>query len=78
MQSTKVGRSSVAAAGALLLLAPAVAWAGGAWLYEVGSPDLGTAGAGRAALAADASTAFGNPAGMTRLRARSCSSACSR
>jgi long-chain fatty acid transport protein len=30
-------------------------------------PDLGTASAGRAALAADASTAFGNPAGMTRL-----------
>ena len=35
---------------------------GGLWLYEGGSPDLGTAGAGRAALASDASTA-----GMTRL-----------
>jgi len=42
-------------------------WGGGVWLYESGSPDLGTAGAGRAALAADASTAGGNPAGMTRL-----------
>jgi long-chain fatty acid transport protein len=33
----------------------------------MGSPDLGTAGAGMAALAADASTAFRNPAGMTHL-----------
>lgn len=40
---------------------------GGLWLYEGGSPDLGTAGAGRAALASDASTAGANPAGMTRL-----------
>ena len=43
------------------------AWAGGVWLYEGGTPDLGTAGAGRTALAADASTAGANPAGMTRL-----------
>ena len=43
------------------------AWAGGVWLYEGGTPDLGTAGAGRAALAEDASTAGANPAGMTRL-----------
>jgi long-chain fatty acid transport protein len=50
-----------------LLFGPATAWGGGAWLYEVASPDLGTASAGRAALASDASTAFGNPAGMTRL-----------
>jgi long-chain fatty acid transport protein len=42
-------------------------WAGGLNLYEVGSPDMGSAAAGRAALAQDASTAFGNPAGMTRL-----------
>jgi long-chain fatty acid transport protein len=41
--------------------------AGGLWLYEWGTPDLGTAAAGRAALAADASTAGANPAGMTRL-----------
>jgi len=44
------------------------AWAGGLGLYEIGSPDLGTASAGRAALAEDASTAFTNPAGMTRLQ----------
>ncbi|MGD2000540.1 MAG: outer membrane protein transport protein, partial [Desulfobacterales bacterium] len=42
-------------------------WGGGLWLYEGGTPDLGTAAAGRAALAADASTAGTNPAGMTRL-----------
>lgn len=39
----------------------------GLWLYEQGTPDLGTASAGRAALGADASTAGGNPAAMTRL-----------
>jgi len=43
------------------------AWGGGLWLYEMGTPDLGTAAAGRAALANDASTATANPAGMTRL-----------
>jgi long-chain fatty acid transport protein len=43
------------------------AWAAGLVLYELGTPDLGTAAAGRAALAADASTAATNPAGMTRL-----------
>jgi long-chain fatty acid transport protein len=43
------------------------AWAGGVWLYEGGTPDLGTAGAGRAALASDASTAGANPAGMMHL-----------
>jgi len=41
--------------------------AGGLWLYEGGTADLGTAAAGRAAIAMDASTAAGNPAGMTRL-----------
>src|SRR5262245_4652841 len=59
-------RWGVGAAAGLLFSATA-AWAGGLGLYEVGAPDLGTAAAGRAALAADASTAFGNPAGMTRL-----------
>jgi long-chain fatty acid transport protein len=43
------------------------AWGAGAIFYEVGTPDLGSANAGRAALAQDASTAYGNPAGMTRL-----------
>jgi long-chain fatty acid transport protein len=36
-------------------------------LYETGAPDLGTASAGRAAMAEDASTTAANPAGMTLL-----------
>lgn len=67
-------RRIVGAVGAAILmgilsasLAAAPAWAGGMWVYESGMTDVGTASAGRAALANDASTAFGNPAGMTRL-----------
>jgi long-chain fatty acid transport protein len=41
--------------------------AAGLYLYEDGTADLGLAAAGRAALAQDASTVMGNPAGMTRL-----------
>jgi long-chain fatty acid transport protein len=36
-------------------------------LYQFGSPDVGTAAAGYAARAQDASTVFTNPAGMSRL-----------
>ena len=50
-----------------MTLAASSAWAAGAYLYELGTPDLGTAAAGRAALGQDASTVLGNPAGMTRL-----------
>jgi long-chain fatty acid transport protein len=59
--------------GAAALLAGIVATASppaaaaGFWIYEMGTPDLGTAAAGRAALAKDAATVFGNPAGMTSL-----------
>ena len=42
-------------------------FAAGMILYEINSPLTGTASAGWAALANDASTAFTNPAGMTRL-----------
>ena len=42
-------------------------WGAGLELYETGAPDLGTASAGRAAMASDASTAASNPAGMTLL-----------
>ena len=45
----------------------ATAHAGGLWLYEMGTPDVGTASAGMAARAQDAATAFANPAGMARL-----------
>ncbi len=42
--------------------------AGGLWLYEVATPRIGLAGAGWAAGARYASTAFTNPAGMTRFQ----------
>jgi long-chain fatty acid transport protein len=47
-------------------VAPA-AWAGGLWMYERGTPEVGTANAGVAARAQDASIAASNPAGMARL-----------
>src|SRR6516162_1387069 len=58
-------RGTIAAAILLLLSQPA--WGAGIALYETGAPDLGTASAGRAAMAADASTVVTNPAGMTLL-----------
>ena len=56
----------------ILLVLVSILWhlpahAAGLWLYEGGQPDVGTATAGRAAIANDASTAAINPAGMTRL-----------
>jgi long-chain fatty acid transport protein len=51
----------------LTLLLASPAWAGGLYLYEVGSADTGLASAGYASRAQDASTLFTNPAGMTRL-----------
>jgi len=52
---------------AIVLLARAKAEPAALELYETGAPDLGTASAGRAAMAADASTAASNPAGLTLL-----------
>lgn len=52
---------------AILCFVPYKAQSAGLWLYEMGTPDMGTAAAGRVALASDASTASTNPAGMTRL-----------
>lgn len=43
------------------------ALAGGLFGYEVGTADVGLASAGNSARAQDASTAFTNPAGLTRL-----------
>jgi long-chain fatty acid transport protein len=54
-------------AAVLISLAIPAAWAGGLWLYERATPEVGTANAGVAARAGDASTALSNPAGMTRL-----------
>lgn len=42
--------------------------AGGLYLYEIGTEDLGLANAGSAARAQDASVIANNPAGMTRLK----------
>ena len=64
---TKVMRSGMLGLVALLLAAGS-ARAGGLYLYEIGSPDVGLAAAGYAARAQDASTVFTNPAGMTRLQ----------
>jgi len=58
-------RLRVAVLFSLLFCSPALA--GGLYLYEIGTPDLGLAAAGYAARAQDPSTVFTNPAGMTRL-----------
>jgi long-chain fatty acid transport protein len=50
-----------------ILFAAASVQAGALALYEQATPDMGVAAAGRQAAALDASTAGGNPAGMTRL-----------
>jgi len=46
------------------------AWAGAFLSLDQGQPSMGTAEAGQAALASDASTAYFNPAGMTRLEGK--------
>jgi len=51
----------------LSALAAGPAVAGGLFLYEVGTEDIGLASAGYSARAQDASTVFTNVAGMTRL-----------
>jgi long-chain fatty acid transport protein len=61
-------RKITGALPALTLVLPGMsAQAAGLWLYEMGTPDVGTASAGMASRAADGATAFANPAGMTRL-----------
>ncbi len=61
-------RNIAATLTALTLTLPGIsAEAAGLWLYEMGTPDVGTASAGMASRAADGATAFANPAGMTRL-----------
>ena len=61
-----LSRSATAAVAASALIA-GTAQAGGLLLYEFGTAEPGLAAAGYAARAQDASTAFTNPAGMTRL-----------
>ena len=50
-----------------IVVAASSTWGAGLWLYELGTPDMGTASAGRGAIAKDASIAGINPAGMTKL-----------
>ena len=65
---TGPGRSvGTAALWAVTGLASGPAAAGGLLLYEFGTAEVGLAAAGYSARAQDASTAFTNPAGMTRL-----------
>ena len=59
--------AAAAAALAVGLLGGGPASAGGLLFYEFGTAEVGLAAAGYAARAQDASTAFTNPAGMTRL-----------
>lgn len=49
---------------------PLSVYAGGIMLYEIGSQDVGLASAGWSSRAQDASTAFTNPAGMSRFSCR--------
>jgi long-chain fatty acid transport protein len=51
----------------LMVVGGTTAHAGGLWLYEEATPDMGVGGAGRQAAGFDAATAGGNPAAMTRL-----------
>jgi long-chain fatty acid transport protein len=51
----------------IVCMTTALVHAGGLWLYEEATPDMGVGGAGRQAAGFDASTAGGNPAAMTRL-----------
>ncbi|MGI9315716.1 MAG: outer membrane protein transport protein, partial [bacterium] len=74
MENTSKWSASALVAFSLASLAPQ-AFPAGATLYEAGTLDMGMAGAGRAALAMDASTAFTNPAGMSRLQGDSISAA---
>ena len=68
---TRIPPRAASLAAALVVavgcFAAARAQAAGLFLTEMATPDLGTAAAGRAAAADNAATAFGNPAGMTRL-----------
>ncbi|MEE8493318.1 MAG: outer membrane protein transport protein, partial [Nitrospirales bacterium] len=64
---TEKSRSLACAWALMLVMLAGPSWAGGLYLSEYGSPSMGVAGAGAQAVAADAATAFHNPAGMTRL-----------
>lgn len=64
------GRAAIVAAISFATLLPAPSHAAGLQVSEQNVSGLGSAYAGQAALADDASTIFFNPAGMTRLQGR--------
>src|SRR5271157_3710076 len=66
-RSARTRRSLAFAVLVSVMLSSHYVWAAALELYETGAPDLGTASAGRAAMASDASTTASNPAGMTLL-----------
>jgi long-subunit fatty acid transport protein len=51
----------------LSIAVPIDTWAGGLYITEFGTPSTGVANAGAVAVGKDASTAWHNPASMTRL-----------
>lgn len=61
-------KRTLAFLAALAINVATSAFGGGLYLYETGIPDIASAFAGFAARAEDASTAFTNPAGMSRLQ----------
>lgn len=66
----KIWRLGAAVVAPLILLPLSPVSAGGLYLNEFNTPSAGVAGAGAAAVASDASTAFHNPAGMTRVEGK--------
>jgi len=67
MDLRKMGFFILLTGGILYGICTGLAYAGAAYIYEMGNPtDTGYAGAGLAARANDAGTVFANPAGMTR------------
>jgi long-chain fatty acid transport protein len=65
---SKINHAIIAAIiASFFTLIATTAFAGGLYLSEFGTPSMGVAGAGSQAVASDASTAWHNPAGMTRL-----------
>ena len=69
MKLKKMALLILIAGGILYGICTGIAYAGAAYIYEMGNPtDTGYAGAGLAARANDAGTVFANPAGMTRFQ----------
>ena len=66
-----ISRTAIAVLLASLTVRAAFGQGGGFVLYENGTPDMSSSYAGAGARAQDPGTVFSNPAGMTRINARS-------